>query len=239
MTGRWQGFPGCLHTQIRGTGLRPWLFWSLGDRTGWREFSLVAYYSPGFCGRAHQKRLLSPLHPVHPLLLSQFNSKQLPVAHIIVPLSRRKLPGKESTEDCPAPTPEASTSTINWSFGSDKDSMKTWFLGTWGHGEGLQQSFSSWWRICKAGEPLQLLSVCGNRPIRDSTDRSRVHLDAPRCHNESQEGNSLLMKLSFLSFHKKLILQQPVKNPSDMLHRLLLRLGKNLNVVQVYKNKLV
>ena len=49
-------------------------------------------------------------------------------------------------------------------------------------------------------------SMEGDRPVRNSTNLGLLHLDAPWCHNEAQEGDGALVELTLLRLDKQLIL---------------------------------
>ena len=79
----------------------------------------------------------------------------------------------------------------------------------------------------------------GSGPIRHSTNLGGVHLEVVLCDDESQEVNRVDMELTLLSLDEKLVIQEPLQDSMNMLYMSLRVRGKNQDVIQINKNKVI
>jgi hypothetical protein len=77
------------------------------------------------------------------------------------------------------------------------------------------------------------------RPIHHCFHLSRIHLDITLSNDISQKGDCRAGKLTLLSFHEQLVLQEALKDLTDMKNMFLGIPGKKQVVVKVNEHKMV
>jgi hypothetical protein len=87
--------------------------------------------------------------------------------------------------------------------------------------------------VSKTQETLQLHPGCWLRPIHLCFHLSRIHLVISLSDDISQERDCRAVELTLLGFHKQLVLQEALKDLSDMKNMFLGRPGKKQDVVKV------
>jgi hypothetical protein len=90
-------------------------------------------------------------------------------------------------------------------------------------------------KVGKSQETLQLQSGRRLGPIHHRSQLPGIHLYTPCSDDVTQEGDSGAMEFTLLSFHKKLVLQEPLENLSDVEHVFLGGAGENEDEVEVDK----